>query len=77
MWGPGPWMAPMWGLWWIFPVIGLLVCLLFVVVVVRTVASGGHFMCMGSHQHGTDEIAHLRHEVEELREQLKNQQAAR
>lgn len=70
-------MAPMWGLWWIFPMIGLLVCFLFVVVVVRTIASGGHFMWMGSHQQGSDEIARLRNEVEDLREQLKNQQAAR
>ena len=53
MWGPGPWMAPMWGFWWIFPVIGLLDLLfLVVVVVVRTIASGGRFMCMGSHQQG-------------------------
>ena len=77
MWGPGPWMGPMWGFWWIFPVIGLLICFLFVVVVVRTIASGGRFMCMGPNQHGSDEINRLRHEVEELREQLKNQQAAR
>ena len=59
-----------------FLMIGLLVCFLFVVVVVRTIASGGHFMCMGLHQQGSDEIARFRHEVEDLREQLKNQQAA-
>ena len=77
MFGPGPWVAPMWSFWWIFPLIGLLVCFLFVIVVVRTIAKGGHFMCMGSHQHGSDEIARLRHEVEELRAQLKHQQAGR
>jgi len=27
MWGP--WMGGMWGFWWIFPVIGLLLCLFF------------------------------------------------
>ena len=77
MWAPGAWMAAMWGLWWIFPMIGLLVCFLFVVVVVRTIASGAHFICMGLHQQGSDEIARFRHEVEDLREQLKTQQAAR
>ena len=77
MWGPGPWMGPMWGFWWIFPVIGLLICFLFVAFVVRTFASGGRFMCMEPHRNDTDEIDRLRHEVEELREQLKNQQAAR
>jgi uncharacterized membrane protein len=70
-------MGAIWGFWWIFPVIGLVICFLFVVVVVRTIASGGRFMCMGPNQHGSDEINRLRHEVEKLREQLKNQQAAR
>jgi hypothetical protein len=77
MWGPGPWMGPMWGFWWIFPAIGLFICFLFVAFVVRTIATGGRFMCMGPHHHDTDEIDRLRHEVEELREQMKNQQAAR
>lgn len=77
MWGPGPWMGPMWGFWWIFPVIGLLICLFFVVALVRTIVSGGHFMCMGPHQHDNDEITRLHREIEDLREQMKNQQAAR
>lgn len=77
MWGPGPWMTPMWGFWWIFPVIGLLICLFFVVAVVRTIASGAHFMCMGPHQHDSDEITRLRREVEELQDKLKKQQAER
>jgi len=77
MWGPGPWIGPMWGFWWIFPVIGLLICFLFVVVVVRTIASGGRFMCMGPHHRDSEEIDRLRHEVEELRDQMKKQQAAR
>ena len=76
MWGPGPWMGPMWGFWWIFPVIGLLICFLVVVVVLRTIASGGRFMCMGPHHHDSDEIDRLRRELEELREQVKKQRAA-
>ena len=47
MWGPGPWMGPMWGFWWIFPVIGLLIFLFFVVSVVRMIAWRGPF-----HVHG-------------------------
>lgn len=76
MWGPGPWMGPMWGFWWIFPVIGLLICFLVVVVVLRTIASGGRFICMGPHHRDSDEIDRLRRELDELREQVKKQRAA-
>jgi len=72
----GPWMGPMWGFWWIFPVIGLLICLLVVVVVLRTIASGGRLMCMEPHHRDSDEIDRLRREWQELREQVKKQRAA-
>ena len=76
MWGPGPWMGPMWGVWWISPVIGLLICFLVVVVVLRTIVSGGRFMCMETHHRDSDEIDRLRRELDELREQVKKQRAA-
>jgi hypothetical protein len=76
MWGPGSWMAPMWGFWWIFPLIGLFICFLFLFVIARVLTGGGHFMCMGPHNHDSDEVSRLRREVEELREQMKKQQAA-
>ena len=47
MWGPGPWMGPTWGFWWILPVVGLAICLVFVFAMMRMM-SGGRFMCMGS-----------------------------
>ena len=77
MWGPGPWMIPMWGFWWIFPLMELLICFVFVVVMVRAIAGGGRFMWMGPHQDDRDEINRLRREVEDLREQIKSQQATR
>jgi hypothetical protein len=67
----------MWGFWWIFPVIGLLICLFFVMAMVRMVSGGGRFMCMGPHQHDSEEAARLRREVEDLREQVKKQGAVR
>ncbi|HEU4341144.1 MAG TPA: hypothetical protein VFU31_06195 [Candidatus Binatia bacterium] len=75
MWGPGPWMGPMWGFWWIFPVIGLLIFLFVVVSVVRMIG-GGHFMCMGPHDRDSEEITRLRRELEELRQQLNKQAPA-
>ena len=77
MWGPGPWMGPMWGLWWIFPVIGLVICLFFVVAMVRMMGGGGRFMCMGRHHDDREETTRLRREVEDLREQVKKQGTAR
>jgi hypothetical protein len=77
MWGAGPCVGPMWGFWWIFPVIGLLICLFFVIAVVRMMSGGGRFMCMGPHHHESDEMARLRREVEAFREQIKKQTAVR
>ena len=76
MWGPGPWAGPMWGFWWIFPIIGLLICLFFVIAMVRMMSGGGRFMCMGPHHEDREETARLRPEVEELREEVKKQRAA-
>ena len=73
----GPWGGPMWGFWWIFPLIGLTFCLLFIVLMVRAMSGGGRFMCMGGHQHESDEAADLRRQVLELREEVNRLKAAR
>ncbi|HEY2994187.1 MAG TPA: hypothetical protein VGM22_15335 [Methylomirabilota bacterium] len=77
MWGPGPWMGPMWGWWWIFPLIGVLVCLFVVMAMVRIISGRGPFACMASHRHESEEIARLRGEVEELRAHMTKQGAVR
>jgi hypothetical protein len=66
MWGPGPWtMGPMGAFWWIVP------------AMVRMMIGGGRFMCMGSHHEYGEEMARLRREVDDLREQMKKHCAAR
>jgi hypothetical protein len=74
MWGP--WMGPMWGFWWVFPLVGLLFFAFFVFAMIRMM-SGGRFMCMGPHPDNGEEVGRLRREVEDLREQLKQQAATR
>jgi hypothetical protein len=68
----------MWGFWWVFPLIGLLVCLAFLVMAVRFKSTGCGFMCMGGHQ-GTanDEVAAMRREIHTLREEIKQLKASR
>ena len=76
MWGPGPWGMPMGGFWWIFPLIGLLVCLAFLVMAVRFMTTGRGFMCMGRHQGmGSDEVVAMREEINTLREEIKHLKA--
>ena len=74
-WGPSG--GPMWGFWWIFPVIGLAICFMFFVMMVRMMSGGSRFMCMGPHRDDGEETARLRRELEALREQVKKQGAAR
>jgi hypothetical protein len=57
-------------------VVGLFVCLFFVIIVVRALAGGGRFMCMGSHRDESEEIRRLRREIEDLRQQMKKQQSS-
>jgi hypothetical protein len=61
----------MWGFWWIFPLIGLLICLVFVVAMARSMGGRG-FMCMGDHRsQASEDVTDLRREIRELREELK------
>jgi hypothetical protein len=66
----------MWGFWWIFPLIGLLFCAFFVFAMIRMMSGGGP-MCMGPRPDNSQEVARLRREVEDLREQLKKQAVTR
>jgi hypothetical protein len=65
-------MGPMWGFWWIFPLIGLLFCLFFVIALVRMLGGGGGpFGCMMGRPHDdAGEVAQLRKQVEDLRAQV-------
>jgi len=71
MWGPGPW-TPMWGFWWIFPLVGMLLCLTFLVVVVRALGAGRGFMCLGGGHGaaGAGDAAAMRRELGELRAEI-------
>jgi hypothetical protein len=70
MWQAG-WCGPsMWGFWWIFPVIGLAICLVFVMAMIRAMSRGSGFMCMGGHGHTREGTAELRAEVGKLREEV-------
>jgi hypothetical protein len=77
MWGPGGWGPPMWGFGWIFPLIGLAICVVFFTAMVRAMSGGRHVMCMGGHRRDLDETAELRRQVRELREEVERLKAAR
>jgi uncharacterized membrane protein len=69
MWGPCG--AGMWGFWWIFPLIGAVVCLALIVLAVRFMSTGRGLSCMGGHGHtGSDHTAELRRELGTLREEV-------
>jgi hypothetical protein len=72
MWGPGSCGSVMWGFWWVFPLVGALVCLTLIVLAVRFLSTGRGFACMGGHaETGNDQTAALRREVSALREEIK------
>ena len=72
MWGPGLCGAGMWGFWWIFPLVGALVCLALIVMVLRFVSTGRGFSCVGGDGGmGSDQTAEMRREINTLREEIK------
>jgi hypothetical protein len=62
---------PMWGLWWIFPLIGLTIAAVFVIGMVRAMNRGNGFPGMGGHRPDErQELEALRREVRELRDRV-------
>jgi hypothetical protein len=59
MWGPGPCGAPMWGVWWVFPLLGLLFIVVMMMFCARMMPRmmGGSGMCGhgGRHTSETDD----------------------
>jgi hypothetical protein len=43
-----------WGFWWIFPLMGFLMCLGFLVMALRFASKGRGFRCMGGHRGNTE-----------------------
>ena len=75
MWGPWGW--PMSGVWWVFPLIGMIVCMGFMAMMIWTMVRGG-MRCMGHHATPSeDRQAELQREVRQLREELKELRTAR
>jgi uncharacterized membrane protein len=77
MWGPGWGAAPMWGFWWIFPLMGMVVCLAFLVMVFRFVFTGHGPACMAGHGDSGKETAELRRDILALRQEIDQLKASR
>jgi uncharacterized membrane protein len=77
MWGPGWEGSPMWGFWWIFPLIGFAVCLAFLVMLFRFITTGHGFACMSGHGGINKETAEMRRELQTLREEVNQLKATR
>jgi hypothetical protein len=76
MWGP--WAAPMWGFWWIVPLIGMLVCVGFMALMIWTVMHRGHGLgCMAAHGRGGQDAVDLQREIGELRREIRELRASR
>ena len=68
----------MWGVGWIFPLIGLSFALVCLFAMLRWIARGGGPTCMGGHQsRGLQETEELRRQVHELREEVDRLKAVR
>ena len=68
----------MWGFWWILPLLGLSICLGFLVVTFRFMSTGRGFMCMGGHRSmGNDGVAEMRRDIHALHEEVEQLKASR
>ncbi len=75
MWAPCA--GVMGGFWWIVPLVGLLICSIVVLCLVRGLIGGQGFACMGHGEPGGGAGGDLNREVQELREEVQGLKAAR
>ncbi len=67
----------MWGFWWVMPLVGVVLVMVFLITMIRMIRSGHGPMCIGGHDNGSrDELGALRREIRELREELRRQRAS-
>jgi hypothetical protein len=68
----------MFSFWWIFPLVGFVMCLAFMFIVLRAIFTGRGGMCMGAHADpGRTDVAEMRREIQTLRDELKEVKATR
>jgi hypothetical protein len=68
----------MWGFWWVFPLLGLVMVIACGIMMVRAMSRGGGMSCMGGHRAGAgDSMDELRREVRGLREEVDQLKAGR
>ncbi len=67
------------GFWWLFPLIGVLMCLGCLFMMLRSMTPGRGFMCMGGGHRGThtDESSDMQRELNALREEVSRLKTAR
>jgi hypothetical protein len=59
--------GPLWGWWWLMPVIGIALCIM-ICLFFRSRFKGGRFCCFGSP--GPDNLEEMKKEISDLKEEL-------
>ena len=70
-WG-GYWGQPWGGIWWIFPLIGLVVMAVMIFACLHMMGGTVGLRCMGGHRGaGSGDLADLRRELQELKDEVR------
>ena len=74
MWG---FCGALTGGWWMFPLIGMILCMGFMAVIMWAMMGGRGIMSFGGHGHGShDAQTDLQREIRELRQEVQQLRAA-
>jgi hypothetical protein len=66
-WWYGNASCPVWGWWWVVPIIGIALCIV-MCMFFRSRFAGGRFCCWGSTRH--PDLKEMRREIRELKEEF-------